>query len=210
MKITKFVHSCILVETTDRTALFDPGSFSTEALDINQINRLDDIFITHEHGDHFSLGLVQKLVQKFPQVRITSTKPVVAELAKAGITSSTSAPEGVSLFDSPHESKPPLMPVGPEEIGVHYLNTLSHPGDSHSFRETKAILALPVTAPWGTSFRAISLAYDLKPQHVLPIHDWHWRDEARELMYERFEQVLGEQGITFHKLQTGQPVEITI
>jgi hypothetical protein len=44
----------------------------------------------------------------------------------------------------------------------------------------------------------------------LPIHDWHWRDEAREQTYGMFERVLAEQGITFHKLQTGQPVEIDV
>jgi hypothetical protein len=56
----------------------------------------------------------------------------------------------------------------------------------------------------------MSLAFELKPRHVLPIHDWHWRDEARELMYDRFEEILGRQGITFYKLQTGQPVEIEV
>lgn len=210
MKITKFVHSCLLVETPDRTALFDPGSFSEEALDFNQLERLDDIFITHEHGDHFSLELVKKLVQKFPEVCITSTTPVVTQLAKEGIPAVNNAPKGVSFFESIHASKPPLMPVGPEQIGVHYLDSLSHPGDSHTFKETKAILALPVTAPWGTSFNAISLACELKPQYVLPIHDWHWHDKARKMMYDRFEQSLGEQGMTFYKLQTGQPIEIKV
>lgn len=208
MKITKFVHSCLLVEAQDRIALFDPGIYSSEALDVGKISRLDDIFITHEHPDHFDLELVKSLVQKFPDVRITSTAAVVETLSKAGITASNRPPQGASFFDSPHESKPPLMPVGPEQIGVHYLDSLSHPGDSHHFGETKAILALPVTAPWGTSFKAISLAYELKPRYVLPIHDWHWRDEARELMYSKFEKVLGDKNIKFFKLQTGQAIEI--
>jgi L-ascorbate metabolism protein UlaG (beta-lactamase superfamily) len=114
LKVTKFVHSCLLVETPDRTALFDPGTFSAEALNPDLIKSLDDILITHEHGDHFSLELVKQLVQKFPKVRITSTKPVIDTLAKEGITGSMQPPEGVSFFDSPHASKPPMMPVGPE------------------------------------------------------------------------------------------------
>ena len=110
----------------------------------------------------------------------------------------------MAFFDSPHESVEPLF-RSPEQIGIHYLDKLSDPGDSHSFKETKAILALPVTAPWGSTIKALNLALELKPKHVLPIHDWHWRDEAREQTYDRFERILGEQGITFHKLQTGQP-----
>lgn len=208
MKITKYIHSCLLVETPDRVALFDPGVYSAEALDVAGLARLDDIFVTHEHPDHFGLEIIKKLGQKFPNVRITSTRPVVDQLAAAGIKAANTPPEGVSFFESPHAHKAPLMPQGPEEVGIHYLDVLSHPGDSHAFRETKDILALPVTAPWGTAFDAISLAVELKPKHVLPIHDWHWHDQARQLMYGRFEKVLAQEGIAFYKLETGLPVEI--
>ncbi len=214
MRITKYVHSCLLVETPDRVALFDPGIYSgealNEALSSGQLSRLDDIFITHVHPDHCDPELIKQLVAKFPDCRITSTNQVVTALAAEGIKATNQPPEGVTFFDSPHASKPPMMPTPPEEIGIHYLDSLSHPGDCHEFKETKSILAMPVTAPWGTSFKAMSLAYELKPKHILPIHDWHWNDEARELMYNRFEQVLGEQGITFHKLQTGQPITIDL
>jgi len=209
MKITKFIHSCLLVETSDRVALFDPGVMSAAALSVDQINRLDDIFITHIHADHVDTQLIAKLVDKFPDVRITSTPEVISKLKESGIVGSDKPPEGVSFFDSPHEDVKPLAEP-PQQIGVNYLDALSHPGDSHSFNGTKAIMALPVTAPWGTSIRAINLALELKPQHVLPIHDWHWRDEAREQTYNTFERILSEQNITFHKLQTGIPVDIDV
>jgi L-ascorbate metabolism protein UlaG (beta-lactamase superfamily) len=210
MKITKYVHSCLLVETPQRAALFDPGTMSEDALDVGRLDRLDDVFITHEHADHMSLDLLRQLVGKFPDVRITSTSSVVEQLHEAGITALDQPPAGAVFFDAPHESVAPLFAHPPEEIGVHYLDQLSHPGDSHSFHETKAILALPVTAPWGSTIRALNLALELKPRHVLPIHDWHWREEARAQTYNSFERVLGQQGITFHKLETGQPVEIPL
>ena len=209
MKITKFVHSCLLVETPDRVALFDPGVMSADSLDVDTISQLNDIFITHIHADHLDTELVKKLVGKFPDVRITSTAEVVAHLKEIGITASDKAPQGVNFFDSPHESVKPLFGQ-PQEIGVHYLDVLSDPGDSHSFHETKAILALPITAPWGGAIRALNVALELKPQHVLPVHDWHWRDEARQQMYDTFERILGEQDIAFHKLQTGVAVEINL
>jgi L-ascorbate metabolism protein UlaG (beta-lactamase superfamily) len=207
MKITKFIHSCLLVETPDRTAIFDPGAMSEAVFKVDDLKQLDDIFITHSHGDHFSPSFVKQLVAKFPDVRITTTPEVVAALAKENIQASDQPPEGVTFFDSPHEDVKPLFPA-PQEIGIHYLDTLSDPGDSHSFHETKAILALPVQAPWGSTIKAVNLALELKPKHVLPIHDWHWSDAAREQSYDMLERVLGEQGITFHKLQTGQPIEI--
>jgi hypothetical protein len=142
-------------------------------------------------------------------VRITGPQDVVDELARHSIKATTNVPANVVLFDSPHENVQPMFPA-PQEYGYHYLEALSDPGDSHSFTETKAILALPVQAPWGSSVKAMNLALELKPKHVLPIHDWHWNDDARTQMYGRFEEVLGKEGIIFHKLTTGQPVEIEI
>lgn len=214
MKITKFVHSCLLVEMPEpvnRTALFDPGAMSAEALSAHQLEFLDDIIITHGHGDHIDVQLMKKLVGQFPDVRITAPTEVVEQLSAEGITASDQPSAGVVFFDSPHESIRPVFDSDPpQEIGVHYLDMLSDPGDSHSFSETKAILALPVQAPWGSERRAIELALQLKPQHILPIHDWHWSDAARKGEYERMEKLFAAQGITFHKLETGQPVVIEL
>lgn len=98
----------------------------------------------------------------------------------------------------------------PNQIGFHYLNILSDPGDSHSFSETKSILALPITAPWGSSLSAVNLALKLRPRYIIPIHDWQWRDEVRESLYIRFEQIFNDAGITFYKPETGIPLEIEI
>jgi len=214
MKITKFVHSCLLVEMpapVNRTALFDPGVMSEEAVDVGALMYLDDIFITHEHSDHLSTKIIKKLIAKFPEVRITAPQGAVNALVNEGIIASTEAPDGITLFNSPHEKVAPLYPVPvgkPDEYGYHYLDMFSHPGDSHSFMETKAILALPISAPWGSLVRSVELALQLQPKHILPVHDWHLSDAAREAQYERLEQLFAEHDITFHKLQTGVPVII--
>jgi L-ascorbate metabolism protein UlaG (beta-lactamase superfamily) len=212
MKITKFVHSCLLVEMPapiNRTALFDPGMMSEQALDVDTLEFLDDIFITHYHGDHMSTALIKKLVEKFPEVRITAPQDAVDQMKAEGITASTEPPEGVTFFNSPHESTEPVFPL-PQEIGIHYLDLLSDPGDSHSFTETKAILALPVTAPWGSNIDAIKLALELRPRYIVPIHDWHWSDQARSSGYEQMEKLFAESGITFLKMETGVPVTIDV
>jgi L-ascorbate metabolism protein UlaG (beta-lactamase superfamily) len=210
LKVTKYVHSCLVVETDDRVAVFDPGTMSETALNVNNLSRVDDIFITHEHPDHFSVDLIKQLVAKFPDAKIISTGSVVGKLKELGISATNSPIDGVSFFYAPHEDTVPLLSPVPEEVGIHYLDMLSDPGDSHSFSETKAILALPVQAPWGSSVNALRLGLELKPRFILPVHDWHWSDDARENMYNRFEQVFGDAGITFFKLETGKPVEIDL
>jgi len=207
MKITKLGHSCLLVEMPDRTALFDPGVMSN--VDVDSLEFLDDIIITHEHADHINMELIPKLVEKFPDVRITSTPGAVSQLKGAGIAASSEESDGIVFFNAPHEDVEPLFPK-PDEIGVHYLDMLTHPGDSHSFEESKDILALPVTAPWGATTKAVHLALEHKPKYVIPIHDWHWRDEAREMMYGGLEQALGAEGITFIKIKDGEPVNLDV
>ncbi|MEO7364504.1 MAG: MBL fold metallo-hydrolase [Candidatus Saccharimonadales bacterium] len=209
MNITKYVHSCLLVETPERVALFDPGEMSQTALPIDQIERLDDLIITHAHPDHYCLDVIQQLVAKFRGLVITAPAEVVAMLGREGIVASDRPTAGIEFFDSPHESVQPLYPQ-PDQIGVHYLDYLTHPGDSHSFAETKCILALPITAPCGSVIRALNLALELKPQYVVPIHDWHWRDEARLSTYENFEKILGAQGIGFLKPETGVALALDI
>ncbi|MDB5170105.1 MAG: hypothetical protein JWN82_501 [Candidatus Saccharibacteria bacterium] len=210
MKITKFVHACLLVEMpapVNRTVLFDPGAMSEAALNIDTLAHLDDLVITHIHPDHYNPELIKKLVSKFPEVRITAPAEVVEQLSQEGITASDESPQGMTLFDSPHENVEPLFPH-PEQIGVHYLETLTHPGDSHSFTETKDILALPVAGPWASTIVGLNLAIKLKPRYVLPIHDWHWSDQAREQMYELLGQAFDKEGITFMPLKTGEPIVI--
>ena len=209
MQITKFVHSCLLVETDDRTALFDPGAMSQAAVPVDQLEALDDIIITHQHADHFNVELIQDLLRKFPGVQITAPTEVVALLGREGLSATDQPSQGIEFFEAPHESVAPLFPQ-PQEIGVHYVDQFSNPGDSHSFTETKAVLALPITAPWGSSVKALNLALQLKPQYVVPIHDWHWRDEARQQTYDRFEKILAEQGIMFLKPETGVPLHIDL
>lgn len=214
MKITKLAHSCLLVEMPEpisRTVLFDPGQMSAGLVRAANLVYLDDIVITHEHFDHFDAGLVKELADRFPEVRILAPQSVVDKLAAAGVRASAAAPDGMQLFDAPHEDLAPLGPR-PQAIGVHYLDALTHPGDSHSFAETKDILALPVTAPWGTTMRAATLIAELRPRYVIPVHDWMWKDEWRTRMYDGLAQFCQQQDVSFIKPVDGKPfvLEVTV
>ena len=101
MKITKFQHSCLLVEMPEpvnRTALFDPGVMSESALDIEALVYLDDIIITHSHPDHYHVPLVQALYAKFPKVRITAPADVVVDLKEHGISASSISTRRRGIF----------------------------------------------------------------------------------------------------------------
>lgn len=175
---------------------------------MNSLTRLDDIMVTHEHDDHLWLPFVQALVAKFPDARITTTAGGAAKLKAGGIPhAETTGSAEVELFAAEHESLDPLG-VAPQNTGIHYLGQLSHPGDCQHFAESKAILALPLTAPWGTLMRAAALGAELKPKAIIPIHDWHLNDAARAKAYGQLEAFFAEKGIHFIKPTDGSPVEL--
>jgi L-ascorbate metabolism protein UlaG (beta-lactamase superfamily) len=210
MKITKYVHSCLLVETPDRVGIIDPGNYSWESglFDVDRLERLDDIMITHEHPDHMYLPFVRLLVQKFPSAKITTTKSAAVQLRKEGIDNiGITSYSSVELFTADHETMEPLLSV-PANTGVHYLGQITHPGDSHHFDVSKDILALPITAPWGTVARAAQLGKDLKPKYVIPIHDWHYKDEARLFFYDRLADFFSTLGINFMRPIDGKTLEL--
>jgi hypothetical protein len=90
------------------------------------------------------------------------------------------------------------------------VDSLTHPGDSHHFTETKQILALPITAPWGSTVNAVTLATDLKPKYIIPIHDGFWTDSWRRQMYGGMAQYFAAQGITFIEVVSGEAVVLDI
>lgn len=210
LTITKYVHSCFVVESDARVGIMDPGVFSWDAgiFDIDALARLDDIIITHEHPDHCHLPFLQALIQKFPNAQITTSPAAAAKLRAWGLARVSTEPTSeIELFAAPHEPTEPLNPT-PENIGVHYLGLLTNPGDSYQFTTTKSILAMPITAPWGDLVHSAALAADLKPKYVLPIHDWHWNTGARQQSYGRLTTFFEERGITFVPLVDGKSVQL--
>lgn len=212
MKITKFGHSCVLIETPDRVGIFDPGdwSWNSGSFDINKLERLDDILITHEHADHMYLPFIKVLLKKFPQASIITTEPAAAQLLLEGINNVVSSSNNfVALFSANHESMEPLADAPPVNTGIHYLDVFTSPGDSHHFTDTKKVLALPITAPWGTTAKAAALIEELRPKYVLPVHDWLWREEICQKFYERLSVFCDKLDIKFIEAKDGEPVEIS-
>lgn len=210
MKITKFVHSCVLVETPTRTALFDPGSFSWDSglVDINSLPNINDIVVTHEHMDHFSEDFVKSLIAKFPDAQWITNKSIAEKLSILGAANiSTESTEFCVVRDIPHADVAPFgVPV--EHIAVDWNNLVTHPGDTLDFDTTQSILHIPITAPWGKTVDAIKKVLELKPKYVLPIHDWMLRDEWLKVVYSRLNALCEDNGIIMINPVDGQATEL--
>lgn len=206
LRLTKYSHSCLFIESDQRNILIDPGVYSWESpeFNISIIDRVDRIGITHSHSDHMHLPFVKALAERFPRAHIVANNEIKKELEQEEIKLLVRDTTACTVaFDAPHEELAWSDQV-PKNTGFNVLGFLTHPGDSLSLRESKAILALPMTAPWGSTTDAINLAIKLKPQAVIPIHDWHWKDEARQSFYAKAKETLARHNIDFIALESGE------
>jgi hypothetical protein len=119
----------------------------------------------------------------------------------------TGSQPDIEVFVVAHEPLAFAQPV-PPHIGLHLEGHLTHPGDAINITSTREVLALPVTAPWGSFKEALEIAANLKPKAVIPIHDWPWHKLARQTMYSMGKELLAPYGIEFIELENGNPVEL--
>ena len=209
MKITKFVHSCLLVEENDQAILVDPGMFSWDSglIKLDKFPQLDAILITHEHPDHYHEPALQELINKFTTAPIVSNESVVKKLKASGIDSSTQPINGVSMEVVQHEDlwgdlKPPLDSI------FTLFNKLMHPGDRLNLNNSTEVLALPIFAPWGSFKWAMETVERLKPKVVIPIHDWFLGEGGQQWHYQRAIEFCQPLNIEFIPIKNAESVDV--
>ena len=228
IKITKLVHSCVLVEKDGYATLFDPGMFSWQSglVDISKLPDLNEVVVTHKHGDHMSEDFVRALVDRFSDVQWFAPSDAHQDLRSWGVKNVANGVAGEDSDSLPggqiHElvisegDHAPVEPFGVQvaNIQAHWKGVLTHPGDTHQIHESKSILLLPVQAPWGSTVEAfrlpIELAKNNELKYIIPIHDWMWNDQWRNHVYGRLDAVFKDSGITVIHPENGRSVQIDL
>lgn len=175
MKLTKYGHSCLLVETATDRILVDPGTFSTGW---ESLTGLTALLITHQHADHLDLTRLPAMLALNSDVQVFAESTTVAELAGAGINAAA-VDAGDTL-----DLRTPVEVFGDTHAVIHrdiptianrgYLidGRLYLPGDSLQVpSQAVEILALPVAAPWMALKEAVEFVRAVDPTMVIPIHE---------------------------------------
>lgn len=188
--------------------LIDPGVFTYQAhvLDLKKLPKLDAVLITHVHPDHCSVPFLKAIRKTFPTVSIISNQQVVEALADEQIAATTNGLPYIHMEEVLHEKLWDTEP--PQDTVFKIFDRLTHPGDSLHFQTASDILALPVQAGWGSTAEAVAKALALQPKYIIPIHDWQWKDEAREAMYKRLTDFFATKDIIFKGVQTGETITL--
>jgi L-ascorbate metabolism protein UlaG (beta-lactamase superfamily) len=182
MRITKFGHSCLLIEEGKARFLLDPGVYNPTP----DVSDLDAILITHEHADHLSLSSLKKVLEKNPSAEIITHEGVGSVLAEEKIPyriisdRETITVNGVAItsYGVNHEVLHQDIPII-RNTGFLIAKRFFYPGDKLYQPEVPVeILALPITAPWTTIGSIINYATLLAPKIAMPVHDGMLRQDV--------------------------------
>ena len=211
MRLTKFVHSCVLVTETGGSLLFDPGKFSFVEGRVRpeQFTGLTAIVLTHNHPDHLALDALATIVAANPHAEILGNAESVATLAAQNIAATVledgSRTVGPFFLEAMPASHALILGSDPPSNTAFRVNrTLLNPGDSFSpvldrFAGTPALM-LPVMAPWMRELEAADFGLRMRPAHILPVHDGQSRDFFLKLRYATFGEHFAQHNIQFAQL----------
>lgn len=206
--IRRLTNSCLLATTEAGTTLFDPGffTFDTDHIDLTSIGDVERVLITHEHGDHVKPEFVRWLIDRGDDVAVYSNQAVADLLAKHDILVRTENPDGVTSEDVLHE----MIPNGAQPPNRSYTieGLITHPGDSYQPTRSAPILALPLLTPWGTTTLSVAFARALKPQQVIPIHDFYLSESGRKFVTSLAANTLAGSGVELVPLDWGDSYTI--
>jgi len=172
MKATRYFQSCLLIEDKGARILIDPSGQEKDRL--SEFGKLDAVFYTHEHGDHFDAGMAQDFVEQ-------GVAPVYANASTAKLieASKTEVKDGqeydinglkVKAIELPHC----LMVDGSTSVqNTGYLvdGKLFHPGDGAELEGLSVdTLAVPISGPDISLKDAYAFTMQVKAKQVIPIH----------------------------------------
>ncbi|KND46946.1 MAG: putative b-lactamase [Parcubacteria bacterium C7867-004] len=176
MKVTKYGHSCLLIEEGNARIITDPGIWNPTpgAVDV------DAVLITHEHQDHLDMDQLKEILSRNTGAVVITHESVGKLLTEAGIEYTTIEPgspidvNGVSVESFGTEHAIVYGDSSPcRNTGFLIGEKLFVPGDALHDIPSKSVevLALPTGGPWMRMNEAIDYAKKVAPKIVFPIHD---------------------------------------
>jgi L-ascorbate metabolism protein UlaG (beta-lactamase superfamily) len=194
MRLIKFGHACVRLESDGGVLVIDPGSFSErEALD-----GANAVLVTHEHPDHLLVDAVVDEHAKRPELRVFAHADVAPMLDAIADAVTTVAPGDafvaaglrIRAYGGTHAQ---IHADIPRVANLGYLvdGQVYHPGDSLYVppETTVDTLLVPVSGPWLKVAEAIDFLRAVGPRQAIAIHDALYNDIGLGLVDRLFNQL---------------------
>src|SRR6266545_1490869 len=190
MRLTKFGHSCLLVEEGRARVLLDPGTLSGG---FEELEGLTAVLFTHQHADHLDEDRLRGLLDRSPGVRVVSDVGTAGILGEAGVEVAV------------------VHPDIPQVPNVGYLvgGRLFHPGDAFTVPgQPVEVLAVPAGGPWLKLSESIGYLREVRPRVAVPVHEKVLSSVGVSLHYRHLENLGVGEGGTLQVMDDGKPVEL--
>lgn len=206
--IRRLSDSCLVLTTDQHITLIDPGShtFDSGVVELASIGEVSRVLITHEHNDHVKPEFVRWLLDRRRDLTVHANQAVVELLSRHDIDASIDNPEGVTAEDVVHETTP--AGAAPPNRAFTIEGMLTHPGDSYQPTRSAPLLAISLMAPWGSGRDSVEFARRLRPNRVVPIHDFYLSESGRRWAAASIKNVLEKDGIELIPLDWGDSATI--
>jgi L-ascorbate metabolism protein UlaG (beta-lactamase superfamily) len=210
MRLTKYGHSCLLVEEGQARMLLDPGTLSGG---FEELEGLTAVLVTHQHADHLDVERLRRMLDRNPGVRVVcdegSAEPLGAAGADVDVVHDGDELDvggvAVAVSGRDHAVIHPDIPVVPN-VGYLVGGRLFHPGDAFTAPgQPVEVLAVPAGAPWLKVSEPIEYLRQVRPATAVPVHELVLSAAGKAIHYRQLEQ-LG--GATLRVLDDGKPVEL--
>lgn len=205
MKVTRYFQSCLLIEEGNARFLVDPSGQEKDRL--TDFGKLDAVFYTHEHSDHFDAVMAQNFVEQ-------GIAPVYANAstAKQINASKTEVSDGQEFDINGVKVKAIELPhclmidgsTGVQNTGYLFNEKLFHPGDGKELAGlTVDTLAVPLNGPDISPHDAFKFGRQVGAKNLIPIHyDFLGGNPGF------FANIAEKAGMKTHGLKLGESVEI--
>lgn len=172
MNITRFGHSCLLVEDGGGRVLLDPGVFSRG---FEELRGLTAVLVTHQHPDHLDPDRIEALMAANPEAGLYLDPGTAGQvdLLHTVVRSGDRFDVGtsVTVLGEQHAVIHPDLPRVPN-VGYLLGGRFFTPGDAFTVPDVDVeVLGIPVAAPWQKLSEAVDYLRAVEPGRALPVHD---------------------------------------
>jgi L-ascorbate metabolism protein UlaG (beta-lactamase superfamily) len=210
VRISKYVHSCLLFEQEGDKLLFDPGNYSfiEGRVSPETFRDVSTVVITHSHPDHLALEPLKQILA-LSGADVVTNGEVAAILQGKGIDATT-IEEGtltagaftLRAIPTPHEAI--LADTVPRHTAFLVNDRVLNCGDSFADPLSPyagvELLIMPVMAPFLTEVGAAAFARRMRPRQVIPVHDGYAKEFFVKQRYDNYARVFTGMNIAFHPL----------
>lgn len=201
----------MLIEHSGLKILTDPGLFNLA--EVADINGVDVLLVTHEHGDHLHIEAVKTILKNNPNIRVVTNKAVGAILEKENVKheivahNQSATIKGVLIEGFGQKHAEIYKQIGQvENTGYFIAEQLFYPGDALTNPgKPVEILAAPIAGPWIKISEAVKYILEIHPKACFPVHEAI--ASIPQFYYGTLQKALEGSGITAHIFEKGQSRE---